>query len=77
MGLASKLHHGEGAGEYYFFAHPYATPVFICGVAALGFLAPGGVVWYLYKHSGRVSRRTLLITVTVVAGILGIYAMSQ
>jgi hypothetical protein len=73
MRLGSKLHHGEGAGEYYFVAHQYVTPVFICGIAALGFLAPGGIVWYLYKHSWRVSLRMLLVAVTVVAVILAIY----
>ena len=76
MGLGSKLHHSEGAGEYYFFAHPYATPVFICGIAALGFVAPGAAVWYLHKHSWRVKFRTLVIAVTTLAVIFGIYAMS-
>ena len=70
MNLGLKLH---GNYEYY-----GGTPalVFIFGFSVIGFLAPGGIIWYLHKHSWRISLRTLLIAMTIVAAILGSYAMS-
>ena len=66
MTLGMKLHDDK---DYY-----GQTPgvALICVAGALGFAAPGFIVWHLYKSGWRFSLRTLLIAITAIALILGL-----
>ncbi len=68
MELGTKFH---GNYEYY---GSFPALILLYGLGAIGFLAPGVVVWYLHKRGPpwRFSLRTLLIATTVIAIVLGI-----
>lgn len=71
MGLGTKFH-----GNYEYYGRYYLIYLFLFGSAAVGFLAPGGVVWYLH-HKERplqFSLRTLFIATTLIAVVLVIGA---
>lgn len=70
MGLGTKFH---GNYEYY---GSYSALILLYGLGAIGFLAPGVVVWYLHKRGPpwHFSLRTLLIAMTLLAFVLGIIA---
>ena len=72
MHLGLKLH---GNYEYYG-STPAIALIFVAG--AMGFAAPGVVVWYLWniELSWRFSLRTLLIAITLIAVVLGLIAVS-
>ncbi len=66
MSLGLKYHHNY---EYY---GQSATVLVIPVVAFVAFLVPGLIVWRLHKTRWRISLRTLLIGMTVVAVALGL-----
>lgn len=68
MEFGTKFH---GNYEYY---GSFLALILLYGLGAIGFLAPGVVVWYLHKRGPpwRFSLRTLLIATTVIAVVLGI-----
>jgi len=75
MNLGTK-HHGNY--EYYG-QTPAAALIFIAG--AIGFVAPGVVAWHLWKTpisqwSWRFSLRAALITMTLIALLLGVIAVA-
>ena len=47
MGLGTKFH-----GNYEYYGRYNLIYLFLFGSAAVGFLAPGGVVWYLVNQAG-------------------------
>ena len=49
---------------------------FMTGCGIVGLIAPAILVWHLDKNSWRVSLRPLFIAMFIVAGILGVYALS-
>jgi hypothetical protein len=71
MDLGTKHHNNY---EYYG-QTPAAALIFVAG--ALGFLAPGIVVWYWRKSQilWQFSLRALLIAITLVAVVMGIIAV--
>ena len=68
MELGTKFH-----GNYMYYGS-FPALILLYGLGAIGFLAPGVVVWYLHKRGPpwRFSLRTLLIAMTVIAIVLGI-----
>jgi hypothetical protein len=71
MDLGSRFH-----GNYEYYGQTLAIAlIFVAG--ALGFLAPGIVVWYLLitKQPLRFSLRTLLVAMTIVAVLLAVFAV--
>ncbi len=70
MELGSKFH---GSYEYYGVKGGLLTGILLYSVGAIGFLAPGVVVWYLNKRGPpwRFSLRAMLIAMTVIAVLLG------
>lgn len=75
MELGTKLH---GNYEYY---GSFSVVVLIYVAGAMGFLAPGFIVWHLCNRHNRelswqFSLRTLLIAMTLVAVTFGIIAVS-
>ena len=71
MGLGTKTHN---IYDYYAYTYPVPSILFMIGTTATGFIAPGVIVWYLRKHSWRISLRTLFIMMTVVALMSATYA---
>jgi len=71
MELGIKFH---GNFEYYAQNYPILGLPFIFGLGAIGFLAPGVVVWHLHKRERplQFSLRTLLIAMTLICVVLGI-----
>jgi hypothetical protein len=70
MGLGTKNH---GIYDYYAYTYPLPSILFMIGTTATGFIAPGVIVWYLHKHSWRISLRTLFIMMTLAAVLVAIY----
>jgi hypothetical protein len=75
MNLGIKLHSNY---EYYgqMFYGGYPSLVFIFGISAIGFLAPGFIIWWLHKRAWQVSLLTLFIVMTLVAVSIAIYTWS-
>ena len=74
MGLGSKNH---GIYDYYGYTYPFLFVAFMLGTMALGFVAPGVIVWRLHKNSWRFSIRAIFIVMTVVAVLVAIYGYAQ
>jgi hypothetical protein len=74
MRLGTKNH---GIYDYYGYTYPFLFVAFMLGTMALGFVAPGVIVWRLHKNSWRFSIRALFIIVTVVAVLVAIYAYAS
>jgi hypothetical protein len=68
MTLGMKLH---GDKDYYG-QMPAVALIFVA--SALGFAAPGFIVWYLHNNRWRFTVRTLLIATTLIAVGLGLAA---
>lgn len=70
MNLGLKLHDNY---EYY---GGFCGSIFIFGSGAIGFAAPGAILWHLRNRNVRFSIRTIFIVMTAVAVIVAIYALS-
>jgi hypothetical protein len=72
--LGSKNH---GIYDYYGYTYPYLFVAFMLGAMALGFVAPGVIVWRLHKNSWRFSIRALFIIISVVSVLVAAYAYTS
>ncbi|QEG34764.1 hypothetical protein Pr1d_20480 [Bythopirellula goksoeyrii] len=70
MNLGLKYH-----DNYEYYGGTLAT-CFLWLAAAVGFATPGIIFWHFRNREVRFSLRTLLITITVVAALAGLYAFS-
>jgi hypothetical protein len=71
MTLGMKLH---GNKDHYG-QTPAVALIFVAG--AMGFAAPGFIVWCLYNNRWRFTLRTLLIATTLIAVVLGLVVWSS
>ena len=68
MGLGTKFHDNY---EYY---GSFSALILLYGLGAIGFLAPGVVVWYFHKRGPpwQFSLRALIIATTLIVVVLGV-----